>query len=209
MTRAKSCSKGYSPWARCKHLRRTFGLMAPGPSLSRPLSSPCIPSTRLLCGDQGVSPRDLVFFAQMVVPYGGLRDINLIAVEAVLISPANGKFGGAAVHVALAMGARVIAMGRNETVLGELRDLSPGRVETVKLSGSWETGLSEISKHGLVDVFLDLTPPTASNIDHIRAGLLSARAGGRMNLMGGVPEIPISPPAPPSQGPYHSGYNDC
>ncbi|GKT90212.1 alcohol dehydrogenase GroES domain-containing protein [Colletotrichum tofieldiae] len=139
-------------------------------------------------------PRDLVFFGQMAVPYGGLRDVNLIAGETVLISPATGSFGGAAVHVALAMGARVIAMGRNEKVLGELRNLAPGRVETVKISGSLETDLAEISKFGPVDVFLDLTPQTATNIDHIRAGLLSVQAGGRVNLMSGVPEIPISPP---------------
>ncbi|GKT64022.1 alcohol dehydrogenase GroES domain-containing protein [Colletotrichum tofieldiae] len=142
----------------------------------------------------GVSPRDLVFFGQMAVPYGGLRDVNLTAGETVLISPATGSFGGAAVHVALAMGARVIAMGRNEKVLGELRNLAPGRVETVKISGSLETDLAEISKFGPVDVFLDLTPQTATNIDHIRAGLLSVQAGGRVNLMSGVPEIPISPP---------------
>ncbi|KAK1570171.1 alcohol dehydrogenase GroES domain-containing protein [Colletotrichum navitas] len=143
---------------------------------------------------QGVSPRDLVFFGQMVVPYAGLRDVNLTAGETVLISPATGNFGGAAVHVALAMGARVIAMGRNEKVLGELRDLAPGRVETVSISGSWETDLSEISKFGPVDVFLDLTPQTAANTDHIRAGLLSVQAGGRVNLMSGVSEITISPP---------------
>ncbi|CRK25927.1 hypothetical protein BN1723_013761, partial [Verticillium longisporum] len=142
----------------------------------------------------GVSPRDLVFFGQMAVPYGGLRDVNLTAGETVLISPATGNFGGAAVHVALAMGARVIAMGRNEKVLEELRDLAPGRVETVKLSGSLETDLSEISRFGPVDVFLDMTPQTAANTDHIRAGMLSLQAGGRVNLMSGVPEISIPIP---------------
>ncbi|KAH8896298.1 alcohol dehydrogenase GroES domain-containing protein [Thozetella sp. PMI_491] len=143
---------------------------------------------------QGVSPRDLVFFGQMAVPYGGLRDVNLIAGETVMISPATGNFGGAAVHVALAMGARVIAMGRNEKVLGELRNLAPGRVETVRLSGSLQTDLSEIAKFGPIDVFLDMTPQTVENTDHIRAGLLSLQAGGRMSLMSGVPEIAI--PAP-------------
>lgn len=142
---------------------------------------------------QSVSPRDLVFFGQMAVPYGGLRDVNLTAGETVLISPATGNFGGAAVHVALAMGARVIAMGRNEKVLGELRALAPGRVETIKLSGSWQTDLSEISKFGPIDVFLDITPQTAQNIDHIRAGLFALQPGGRMSLMSGVPEVGIPP----------------
>lgn len=143
---------------------------------------------------QGISPRDLVFFGQLAVPYGGLRDVNLTAGETVLIAPATGSFGGAAVHVALAMGARVIAMGRNEKVLAELRDLAPGRVETVKLTGSLETDLAAISKVGPVDVYLDMTPPTVTNTDHIRAGLLSLNYGGRMSLMSGVPEIVIPGP---------------
>ncbi|KAI1191233.1 alcohol dehydrogenase GroES domain-containing protein [Nemania serpens] len=139
----------------------------------------------------GVRPRDLIFFGQMAVPYGGFRDVNLTAGETVLVTPATGNFGGAAVHVALAMGARVVAMGRNEAVLAELRDVAPGRVETIKISGNWETDLAEISKFGPIDVFLDLTPQTADNTDHIRAGLLSLRHGGRMSLMSGVPEITI------------------
>lgn len=141
----------------------------------------------------GVQPRDLVSVGQMAIPYGGLRDVNLTAGETILISPATGIFGGAAVHVALAMGARVIAMGRNEAVLGELRNLAPGRVETVKLSGSWQTDHAEIAKFGPVDVFLDLTPQTATNTDHIRAGLLSLRYGGRVSLMSGVSEVAIPP----------------
>ncbi|KAK7749334.1 hypothetical protein SLS62_008185 [Diatrype stigma] len=141
----------------------------------------------------GATPRDLVFVGLMSVPYGGLRDVNLIAGETVLISPATGSFGGAAVHVALAMGARVIAMGRNEKVLGELRDLAPGRVETVKLSGSWQADHAAIAQYGPVDVFLDMTPQTATNTDHIRAGLFSLRHGGRMSLMSSVAEIAIPP----------------
>ncbi|KAI8631193.1 alcohol dehydrogenase GroES domain-containing protein [Xylariaceae sp. FL1651] len=140
---------------------------------------------------QGVSTRDLAYFGQLVIPYGGLRDINLISGETVIIAPATGNFGGAAVHVALAMGARVIAMGRNEEILSELKDLAPGRVETVKISGSFEEDAAALAKFGKADVFLDFTPPVASNTDHIKAGILSLRARGRVSLMGGISEFTI------------------
>ncbi|CAJ2505716.1 Uu.00g131100.m01.CDS01 [Anthostomella pinea] len=140
---------------------------------------------------QGVTPRDLGFFGQLAVPYGGLRDVNLTAGETVLITAATGNFGGGAVHVALAMGASVIAMGRNEAILSELKKLAPGRVETVQLSGSFESDVAALEKFGPVDVFLDFTPPQATNTDHIRAGIMSVRHGGRVSLMGGIQELTV------------------
>ncbi|KAI1754830.1 alcohol dehydrogenase GroES domain-containing protein [Xylaria castorea] len=139
---------------------------------------------------RGISIQDLGYFGQLAVPYGGLREANLIAGETVLIAPATGNFGGAAVHVALAMGARVIAMGRNEQILSELRDLAPGRVETVKMSGATEADVAALAKFGKVDVFLDLTPPV-TNTEHIKAGILSVRPNGRVSLMGGISELTI------------------
>ncbi|KAI0192326.1 alcohol dehydrogenase GroES domain-containing protein [Xylaria flabelliformis] len=140
---------------------------------------------------QGISIQDLGYFGQFAVPYGGLHEANLIAGETVLIAPATGNFGGAAVHVALAMGARVIAMGRNEKILSELKDLAPGRVETVKISGTAEADIAALAKFGKVDVFLDLTPPTATNTKHINAGILSVGPKGRVSLMGGINELTI------------------
>jgi threonine dehydrogenase-like Zn-dependent dehydrogenase len=140
---------------------------------------------------QGVSIQDLGYFGQLAVPYGGLRDVNLTAGETILIAPATGNFGGAAVHVALAMGARVVAMGRNEQILSELRDLAPGRVETVKMSGNVEADVAALAGFGKVDVFLDFTPPVATNTSHITAGILSVRPGGRVSLMGGIEELTI------------------
>ncbi|KAI1211183.1 alcohol dehydrogenase GroES domain-containing protein [Annulohypoxylon truncatum] len=140
----------------------------------------------------GIPIRDAAFYAQLVVPYGGLRDVKLIAGETVLISPATGNFGGAAVHVALAMGAgRVVAMGRNEKILAELKALAPGKVETVVFSGSVEADVASIAKYGPVDVFLDLTPPMAKNTSHIQAGIMSMRPKGRVSMMGNVNALEI------------------
>lgn len=138
---------------------------------------------------QGVALQDLGFFGQLVIPYGGLRDVKLSAGETVLITPATGNFGGAAVHVALAMGARVIAMGRNASILAELKALATNRVDTVTISGDEETDLAALSKLGPIDVFYDLTPRKVKNPSHVRAGIRSVRVGGRISFSGGLADF--------------------
>ncbi|KAI1370361.1 alcohol dehydrogenase GroES domain-containing protein [Hypoxylon crocopeplum] len=138
-----------------------------------------------------IAIKDVAFFSQLSVPYGGFRDVGLTAGEAVLIAPATGNFSGAAVHVALAMGARVIAMGRNESILAELKALAPGRVDTLTLSGSVDTDVAAIAKYGPVDVFMDFSAPMVTNHSHIKAGILSVRPGGRVSLMGNVKDLEI------------------
>lgn len=76
-----------------------------------PLESLTVLDEQLLIKDLGYSLGQLMYSATLLVPYGGLRDIDLQAGETVIIAPATGPFGGAAVLVALAMGAKVIAMG--------------------------------------------------------------------------------------------------
>ena len=75
-------------------------------------------------GGLGYSLDDLGYLAQLSITYGGLRDVDVQPGETVLVAPATGSFGGSAVHVALAMGANVVAMGRNEEVLRELEGVA-------------------------------------------------------------------------------------
>ncbi|KAI0199063.1 NAD(P)-binding protein [Astrocystis sublimbata] len=134
----------------------------------------------------GYRLEELGCLSQLVVPHGGLSDIRLKAGETVLIAPATGSFGSAAVHVALAMGARVIAMGRSETALAKLKDLSD-RIETVKMSGVLQEDIDALAQFlGRVDVYFDITPPQAGKASHIEAGIACLKPGGRMSLMGGV-----------------------
>jgi NADPH:quinone reductase-like Zn-dependent oxidoreductase len=78
----------------------------------------CIPLDEMrLCKELGYSLQDLIYMAHLLVPFGGLRSIKLQPGETVIVCPATGGYGGAGVHVACAMGCRVIAMGRNETEL--------------------------------------------------------------------------------------------
>lgn len=153
---------------------------------------------------------DLTVLMTLAVPYGGLDAVGVKPGETVVVAPATGGFGGAAVHVALAMGARVIAMGRNETVLAELdKSLLPGggqhkqsgkfpRLVTVKLSGSVEGDLAGIQGAAqrlgsqTVDVFFEISPPMVTQgrdhqpVPYLTAGIQALRKGGRVALMGGV-----------------------
>ncbi|KAI2470397.1 alcohol dehydrogenase GroES domain-containing protein [Annulohypoxylon bovei var. microspora] len=156
--------------------------------MNSPLESVHALDEKTLVEKLGYKLEELGSLSQLVVPYGGLADIDLKPGETVLIAPATGSFSSAAVHVALAMGARVIAMGRNETALAELKTLAePGRVETVKISGDVEEDVNALSKFGPLDVYFDISPRPASTSSHIKAGILALRAGGRMSLMGGIP----------------------
>lgn len=104
---------------------------------------------------------------------------------------ATGQFGGAAVGVAIARGAPVIAMGRNEDTLQRLADTfgSSGRLTTVPLTGTLEgdtSALRAASPTGF-SAFLDLSPPAAATQNtYFPAALSLLQTGGRVAVMGGV-----------------------
>ncbi|CAJ2503176.1 Uu.00g105700.m01.CDS01 [Anthostomella pinea] len=126
----------------------------------------------VLVGKLGYKLRELGTLSQLIVPFGGLLDIGLKYGETVLIAPATGSFGSAAVHVALSMGARVIVMGRNETSLEGLKKLAePGRVETVRINGDAQEDVKALAKFGPLDVFFDISPAKAAKSSHIKAGI--------------------------------------
>lgn len=80
-----------------------------------PLENCFVMNEKLLCSptkDTGLaySFNQLAWIGTPLVGYGGLRRIGLQAGETIIIAPATGGFGGATVIMALAMGARVLAM---------------------------------------------------------------------------------------------------
>ncbi|KAK3317460.1 hypothetical protein B0T19DRAFT_469132 [Cercophora scortea] len=153
----------------------------------------------LLLGEMGYTLEDLAYINSLGVPFGGLRNVDVRPGDLVLIAPATGYFGFSAVQLALALGASVVAMGRNGEVLKGLEENArlayPGsRLVTAKLNGgSVEADSKEIadaarrlgSRDGTVDVFIDMSPPPAGGSTHIKAGILALRERGRMGMFGG------------------------
>jgi threonine dehydrogenase-like Zn-dependent dehydrogenase len=138
-------------------------------------------------GGLGYSVESLSIISRLLVPYGGLRDVNLKVGETVIVAPATGPFGGVAVVAALAMGARVVAMGRNVDALNKLEALDPKRVKTVPITGDVEGQTKAVlSYFRPADVFFDISPPQAAKSTHIKSAILALRHGGRVSLMGGI-----------------------
>lgn len=142
-------------------------------------------------GGLGYEAERLAYLSWLLVPYGGLRDVGLQAGETVIVAPATGPYGGAAVQVALAMGAKVIAMGRNQDKLRKLKTISE-RVEVVPITGDEGKDTEALKQFGPVDVFFDISPPEAAKSMHVNSGILALRHGGRASLMGGIGrEVPL------------------
>ena len=118
-----------------------------------------------------------------MVPYGGLADIGVKPGETIIITPATGSFGGAAVKVAIAMGARVIAMGRNREALDKLAT-GHERIETVQITGNVQEDLKALQQFGPIDAYFDISPFEASDSTYFRSCILSLRHSGRVSFMG-------------------------
>ncbi len=126
--------------------------------------------------------------ASLLVPYGGLSSIGLTAGETIVVNGATGKFGSAAVEVALAMGAAwVVATGRNQAALEALGRRFGPRVRPVAMAGDEGADRAAIFKAapGPIDCVFDILPPQATQAQ-ARAALLTLRPNGRVSLMGGV-----------------------
>lgn len=149
----------------------------------------CIPLDEIrLCKTMGYSIPDLMYIACLLVSFGGLRDIRVEPGETVIICPATGNFGGAGVQVAVSMGARVIAMGRNTNELARLKEYAergnPGAsVETVRISGNEQTDTAALQAFGQVDAILDLSPPAAHKSTHLKSAISVLRHSGRISMM--------------------------
>jgi threonine dehydrogenase-like Zn-dependent dehydrogenase len=158
----------------------------------------CLPlnETRL-CKDLGYSIPDLTYMSYLIVPFGGLRDIKLAPGETVIVSPATGGYGGAGVLVALAMGARVIAGGRNPEKLAALKKrvlagAPAAQIETMVWTGDEAEDTATVRKFGVIDAILDFTPPQASKSLYLRSATSALRRSGRVSMMGFVDQ-PVVP----------------
>jgi len=141
-----------------------------------------------LVGELGYTEAELTTIGRFLVVYGGLKDIGLQAGETVVVAPATGAFGGAAVAVSLAMGASVVAMGRNGDSLAKLESGFGGRVRTVRITGDAEKDAEELRRagRGAIDAVFDIAPPEAAQSTHLKSCIMAVKRSGRVSLMGGI-----------------------
>lgn len=146
-----------------------------------------------LVNKKGYTIQDLSFFPVFLVPFGGFAEVDLKPAETVIVGPATGRYGGAAVGIALALGASVVALGRNKSALGKLESIygPTGRLATVALSGDPEADSASVKQSILnpqgADVYIDLSPPGAGGA-LLALGIDAVRSSGRCVLMGGITE---------------------
>lgn len=153
-------------------------------------------------GGLGYGLHDLGPLMTLAVSFGGLDAAGVRPGETVVVAPATGGFGSGAVHVALALGARVVAVGRDEGSLAALEAAGGGRVAAVRTSGSVEGDVEGIRAAAArlgggkvvasdVDVFFEISPPGVVDgpgqaVPYITAALKVLRKGGRAVFMGGI-----------------------
>src|SRR3569833_104348 len=134
-------------------------------------------------GGLGYAVEDLQSLAIQAVAYGGLRSIGVQAGETVIVAPATGIFSGSAVGVADAMGAKVIAAGRNRAVLEKLKKTYP-RIQNVQHKGEVSADAEAMRKWGAADAYVDISPAQASASTHVRSCFMALKQYARVSLMG-------------------------
>ena len=138
---------------------------------------------KILCQDLGYSFAELVYLQLRFVTYGGFRGINLQAGERIIIAPATGSHSGAGVGVALAMGAQVVAVGRNIDALKTLQNQFP-QIDVAQITGDMATDTTTLQSFGTIDAVLDISPAQAKNSTHLTSCFNALKPYGRISLMG-------------------------
>ncbi|GHF38794.1 alcohol dehydrogenase [Amycolatopsis bartoniae] len=137
-----------------------------------------------LPGADGHPPERLAFLPWLSIAAEGLERAGQRAGDSVVVLGATGQLGTAAVLVALARGAsRVVAVGRNATVLDGLKALDH-RVLPVRLTGNGDAA-AILAAGGPADVVLDALGPVPGPGPTL-AGFGAVRDGGSLVLIGGV-----------------------
>ncbi|WED24959.1 SDR family NAD(P)-dependent oxidoreductase [Vibrio sp. JC009] len=136
----------------------------------------------------GVDSATLASIAKLVVPFGGLRRMQLKAGETVIINGASGYFGSAAVMLSLAMGANVILTGRSEAKLSKVvseLNVAEERVRVVAQTGDVETDVAALRQAFATPAHKALCMVGQSTDSHSTSVSLNAlQRGGQLILMG-------------------------
>ncbi|GJC97493.1 isopropanol dehydrogenase [Colletotrichum higginsianum] len=111
---------------------------------------------------------------------------NLKVCDTIIIGPSGGSFGGSAVELALAVGANVVALGRN----AELLQATEQSLNTVLMTGDVETDAAAIPVAtpggGGADIFNDWSPGGVTVAPFPPSAIRALKRGGRIVISGGA-----------------------
>ena len=142
-----------------------------------------------------IASAQLAVISRCTIPFGGLLRGRLEAGEILIVTGASGAYGGAAVLLALAMGAgRVIAAGRNVEALDAIVSAGGARVRPVVLTGDVQadTVALRAAADGGAQMAFDMVGQ-ARDPNATLAALGALRRGGRLVLMGSMTaSLPVS-----------------
>ncbi|KAH6701325.1 hypothetical protein BKA64DRAFT_585171 [Cadophora sp. MPI-SDFR-AT-0126] len=155
-----------------------------------------------LCGELGYQPAELKEISLQSMVYAALVEAgSLQAGDTVIIGPATGTFSSIAVEVALILGANVIALGRSEEKLGQLRQKlgNPDRLKYVAMTGDNDVDSAAILKAtpsgAGAEIFNDWSSGSLHSPPYFSAAFRAVKQDGRVVLSGapsGTIEIPYT-----------------
>jgi len=129
------------------------------------------------------APALLCRLGWIATAYAALTNAGLRPGHTVVVNGATGLVGTSAVLLALTLGARrIVAVGRNKEVLGTLKELAPGCIETVCLDEQRDSTQTIIdASGGGSDIVVDAA--SAPTSDSAMSAFASLRRGGAMALV--------------------------
>jgi alcohol dehydrogenase len=130
---------------------------------------------------------ELAAVSRFIVPFGGLLRGRLAVGETLVVNGATGAYGAASVLLGVAMGARVVAAGRNKAALEAIARVGGARVSTVALTGDAQADAAALRAAcgGGAEMAFDMVGQ-ASDPHATLAALHSLRRNGRLVLMGSM-----------------------
>lgn len=138
------------------------------------------------------TPPDLTVMPMYMAAAGAIVEAaDIKPGETIAIGPSGGSFGGATVEVALALGAKVIALGRNKHKLEAMKIAlgNPDRLQYAVMSGDVDRDAATIkalAPEDGIDVYNDWTPGGTVTPLYLSAVKHAIEKGGRIVLSGGA-----------------------
>ncbi|KAK1454398.1 hypothetical protein CCUS01_10517 [Colletotrichum cuscutae] len=145
-----------------------------------------------LIGELDIDLINLVSISTFSPAAGAIfESAKLKVCDTIIIGPSGGSFGGNAIELALAVGANVVALGRNAELLQAMEQiLKSSWLSTVLMTGDVDADAAAILAAtpcgGGADVFNDWSPGGVTVAPFLPSAICALKPGGRIVVSGGA-----------------------